>query len=81
MICLSSTADCYGKLCQTQPIDLQLRKGNSFVLCLTFCSAINSFNGSPQLSDICLLVQGLNKISPLFPFVYVDVVLDVIIQS
>ena len=33
------------------------------VLFLTFCSAINSFNRSPQLGDICLLVQGLNKIS------------------
>ena len=26
VICWSSTADCYGKLCQTQPINLQLRK-------------------------------------------------------
>ena len=43
--------------------------------------AINSFNGSPQLGDICLLVQGLNKISPFLPFVWVEVVLDVIIQS
>ena len=40
-------------------------------------SAINSFNGSPQLGDICLLVQGLNKISPFLPFVCVDAVLDV----
>ena len=44
-------------------------------------SAINSFNSYPQLGDICLLVQGLNKISPFLPFVYVDAVLDVIIQS
>ena len=44
-------------------------------------SATNSFNGSPQLGDICLLVQGLNKISPFFHFVCVDAVLDVIIQS
>ena len=26
MICLSLTAVCYGKLCQTQPINIQLRK-------------------------------------------------------
>ena len=38
-------------------------EGNFLVLCLTFCSAIKSFNGSPHLGDICLLVQGLNKIS------------------
>ena len=44
-------------------------------------SATNSFNGSPQLGDICLLVQGLNKISPFLSFVCVDAVLDVIIQS
>ena len=54
---------------------------NCFDLCLTFCSAINSFNGSPQLGDICLLVLGINKISQFFPFVCVDAVLDVIIQS
>ena len=40
---------------------------------------INSFNSSPQLGDICLLVQGLNKISPFVSFVCVDAVLDVII--
>ena len=34
-----------------------------------------------QLGDICLLVQGLNKIPPFLPFVCVDAVLDVIIQS
>ena len=45
---------------------------------LTFCSAINSF--SPQLGDICHLVQGLNKISPFLHCVCVDAVLDVIIQ-
>ena len=55
--------------------------GNCFVLCLTFCSAINSFNGAPQLGDICLLLQGLNKISKCLPFVCVNAVLDVIIQS
>ena len=44
-------------------------------------SAINSFNSSPQLGDICLLVQGLDKISQFLPFVCVDAVLDVIIQS
>ena len=53
-------------------------EGNSFVLCLAFCSAINSFNSSPQIGDICLLVQGLNKNSPCLPFVCVDAVLDVI---
>ena len=31
-----------------------------------FCSTINSFNSSPQLGRICLLVHGLNKISPFF---------------
>ena len=56
-------------------------EGNSFVLCLAFCSAINFSNSSPQLGDICLLVQGLNKISTCLPFVCVDAVLDVIIQS
>ena len=40
-----------------------------------------SFNSSPQLGDICLLVQSLNKISPFLPCVCVDAVLDVIIQS
>ena len=44
-------------------------------------SAINFFNGSPQLGDICLLVQGLNYISLFLPFVCIDAVLDVILQS
>ena len=44
-------------------------------------SAINSFNSSPQLGDISLLVQGLNIVSPFLLFVCVDVVMDVIIQS
>ena len=44
-------------------------------------STINSFNGSPQLGDICFLVQGLNIFFPFLPFVCVDAVLDVIIQS
>ena len=35
---------------------------------LAFCSAINYFNSSPQFGDICLLVQGLNKISQIFAF-------------
>ena len=48
------------------------------VLCIAFCSAINSLNNSPQLG---LLVQGLNKISAFLPFVCVDAILDVIIQS
>ena len=34
-----------------------------------------------SLVIICLLVQGLNKISPFLPFVCVEAVLDVIIQS
>ena len=29
-------------------------------------SAVNSFDSSPQLSNICLMVQVLNKISPFF---------------
>ena len=33
------------------------------------------------VTDIYLLVQGLNKISQFLPFVWVDAVLDVIIQS
>ena len=44
-------------------------------------SAINSFNGYPQLGGICLLVQCLNKFSPCLPFVCVYPVLDVIIMS
>ena len=28
--------------------------------------AINSFNSSPQLGEICLLVHGIQEISPLF---------------
>ena len=51
------------------------------MLCLAFFSAIYYFNSSPQLGDICLLVQGLNKISPFLPFVCVDAVLNVIMQS
>ena len=31
-----------------------------------FCSAANSFDSSPQLGKICLLVHVLNKISPFF---------------
>ena len=56
-------------------------ESNCFILCLTICSAINSFNSYPQLGDISLLVQGINKISQFLPFVSVDTVLDVIIQS
>ena len=36
----------------------------SFILCLAFCSAINSFNSSPQLGHVCLLVHGFNQVSP-----------------
>ena len=31
-------------------------EGNSFILCFAFCSAINSFNSSQQLGQVCLLV-------------------------
>ena len=41
-------------------------EGTSFILCLTFCSAINSFNSSTQLGQVCLLVHGFNKVSPFF---------------
>ena len=44
------------------------------------CSAIDSFNGSPHLGDIYLLVQGLNKIYTFFCGC-VDTVPDVIIHS
>ena len=57
----------------------RLQYFRDWVLCPTFGSAINSFNGSPQLGDICLLVQDLNKIFPFLPFMCVDAVLDVII--
>ena len=40
-----------------------------------------SFDSSPQLGKICLLVHGLNKISTFLPFMYADVFLDVFIQS
>ena len=43
--------------------------------------AINSFNCSPQVGQVCLLVHGFNKVSPFFLFVYTDTVLDVFIQS
>ena len=42
---------------------------------------INSFDSSPQLGNICLMVHGLNKISPFFPFMLTDAFLDVFIQS
>ena len=44
--------------CLDDENELPLKVIASF--CLTFCPAINSFNRSPQLGDICLLVQGLN---------------------
>ena len=44
-------------------------------------SAINSFNSSPQLGQVCLLDHGFNKVSPFFPSVYTDTVLDGFIQS
>ena len=43
--------------------------------------AINSFNSSSQLGQVCLLVHCFNKVSPFFPFVHTDTVLDVFIQS
>ena len=56
-------------------------EGNSFVLCREFCSAVNSFDSSPPLGKICLLVHVLNKISPFFPFMLTDAFLDVFLQS
>ena len=44
-------------------------------------STINSFNSSPQLGQVCLLVHGFKKVSPLFLFVHTYTVLDVFIQS
>ena len=35
---------------------------------------------SPQLGHVCLLVHGFNKVSPFFPFVHTDAVLDSFIQ-
>ena len=70
------------EICLDDENELPLNiEGNCFVLYLTFCSAINSFNDYPLLGDICLLVQDFNKISPFLPFVCVDAVLYVIIQS
>ena len=43
-------------------------------------SAVNSFDSSPQLGRVCLLVHVLNKIS-LFLFILTDAFLDVFIQS
>ena len=44
-------------------------------------SAVNSFDSSPQLGNICLMVHVLNKISPFLPFMLTDAFLDVFIQS
>ena len=44
-------------------------------------SAINSFNSSPQLGHVCLLVHDFNKVSPFLPFVHTDAVLNDFIQS
>ena len=38
-------------------------KFNCFILCLVHSSAINSLNSSPQLGQVCLLVDGVNKSS------------------
>ena len=46
-----------------------------------FAARINSFNSSPQLGHVCLLVHGFNKVSPFLPFVHTDTVLDVFIHS
>ena len=43
-------------------------------------SAVNSFDSSPQLGNICLMVHVLNKISPFLPFMLTYVFLDVFIQ-
>ena len=51
------------------------------ILCLALFSAINSFNSSPQLDQVSLLVHDFNKGSPFLPFVHTDTVLDVFIQS
>ena len=56
-------------------------EGNCFVLCLAFCSAMNSVNSSPQLGQVCLLVHGFNKVPQFFPFVHTYTVLYVFIQS
>ena len=53
----------------------------SFVLCRAFCSAVNSFDSSPQLGNICLMVHVLNKISPFLPFMLTDAFLGAFIQS
>ena len=42
-------------------------------------SAVNSFDSSPQLGNICGLVHVLNTISPFFPFMLTDAFLDVLI--
>ena len=44
-------------------------------------SAGNSFDSSPQLGNICLMVHVLNKISQFLPFMLTDAFLDVFIQS
>ena len=44
-------------------------------------SAVNSFDISPQLGKICVLLHVLNRISPFLPFMLTDVFLDVFIQS
>ena len=42
---------------------------------------MNSVNSSPQPGNICLLVHGLNDISPFVLYVFTDAVLDVFIHS
>ena len=66
-----------GVICLDDENELPLKVIASFSVSM-FCSAINYFNSSPQLDDICLRVQRLNKISQCMPSVCVDVVLDVI---
>ena len=46
-----------------------------------FALPSNSFDSSPQLGNICLMVHVLNKISPFLSFMLTDTFLDVFIQS
>ena len=45
-----------------------------------FCSAVNSFDSSPLLGNICLMVHVLNKISQFWSFMVTDAFLDVFIK-
>ena len=75
-VCLPSfdVLNCWLNLAASCPDD-------EYELPLKVIAHVLLFNGSPQLGDIRFLVQCLNKISPFLPFVCVDAVLHVIIQS